>query len=124
MRAKTFVMVAALVALCLAAAQAGEKPTSNLSFVVLKDYNGKPIRNASVILHPVDEDGKQEKGGVQLKTDGDGRTKFDAVPYGKLRVQVIARGFQTHGDDYDIVQPEQEIVIRLKRPQEQHSIYK
>lgn len=124
MRAKSFVMAAALVALCLGIAQAGEKPSSNLSFVVLKDYNGKPIRNASVILHPVNEDGKQEKGGVQLKTDGDGRTKFDAVPYGKLRIQVIARGFQTHGDDYDIAQPQQEIVIRLKRPQEQHSIYK
>jgi 5-hydroxyisourate hydrolase-like protein (transthyretin family) len=116
--------VAALVAVLLAAAFAGEKQHSNLSFVVLKDYNGKPIRNASVVLHPVNEEGKQERGGVQLKTDNEGRTRYDAVPYGKLRIQVIARGFQTHGDDYEINLPQQEIVIKLKRPQEQHSIYK
>jgi len=123
MRSK-LMLVAALAAGLLAAAYAGEKQHSNLSFVVLKDYNGKPIRNASVVLHPVNEEGRQERGGVQLKTDNEGRTRYDAVPYGKLRIQVIARGFQTHGDDYEINQPQQEIVIKLKRPQEQHSIYK
>jgi len=29
-----------------------EGPMSNLKFVVLKDYNGKPVRNAAVVLHP------------------------------------------------------------------------
>jgi hypothetical protein len=38
-------------------------------------------------------------------------------------VQVIAPGFQTFGQDYTINQPEQEVVIRLKRPQGQYSIY-
>lgn len=118
------ILLGLVVALLTTAAHAAEKQYSNLSFVVLKGYNGKPIRNASVVLHPVDEDGRQERGGVQLKTDAEGRTKYDAVPYGKLRIQVIARGFQTHGEDYEITQPQQEIVIKLKRPQEQHSIYK
>jgi hypothetical protein len=40
-----------------------------------------------------------------------------------LRVQVIANGFQTFGQDYTINQPQQELVIRLKRPQGQYSIY-
>jgi hypothetical protein len=38
-------------------------------------------------------------------------------------VQVIAHGFQTFGQDYTINQPQHELVIRLKRPQGQYSIY-
>ena len=96
---------------------------SSLNFVVLKDDTGKPIRNASVILHPVGKHGKQARTGFELKTDPDGKTHFDGVPYGVLRIQVIAPGFQTFGDDYTIGQPSQEITIRLKRPQGQYSIY-
>jgi hypothetical protein len=36
---------------------------------------------------------------------------------------VIANGFQTFGGDYSVNQAEQEITIRLKRPQGQYSIY-
>lgn len=82
------------------------------------------MRNASVVLHPVDEKGKQSNGGMQLKTDSEGKTFFNGVPYGKLRIQVLVRGFQTFGQDYEINQPKHEIVIKLNRPQEQYSIYK
>lgn len=101
---------------------AGEQKSSDLHFLVVKDYNGKPVRNASVVLHPVKE-GKQERGGFQLKTDNDGRTGFDGVPYGTLRVQVLCPGFQTFGEDYDIKEPTTEITIKLKRPSGQYSIY-
>jgi uncharacterized GH25 family protein len=97
--------------------------TSTLNFLVLRDYNGKPVQNASVILHPVDKRGKQGKGGYQLKTDSEGKTSFEGVPYGKLRVQVLAQGFQTYGEDYDVSQPTTAITIKLKRPQGQYSIY-
>jgi hypothetical protein len=96
---------------------------SSLKFVVLKDDNGKPVRNAAVILHPVAEHGKQSRGGFELKTNSEGKTESDGIPYGMLRVQVIAHGFQTFGQDYTINQPQQELVIRLKRPQGQYSIY-
>ncbi len=102
-------------------AMAGEK-SSDLKFLVIRDYNGKPVRNASVILHPVEE-GQQDKGGFQLKTDLEGRTAFEGVPYGTLRIQVLAQGFQTFGQDYDINQPTMEITIKLKRPSGQYSVY-
>src|SRR5512146_1655982 len=100
-----------------------DKKTSNLNFVVVREESGKPVRNASVVLHPVNKEGRQEKGGYELKTDAEGKTQFPAAPYGKLRVQVLVRGFQTYGEDFDINQPEQEIVVKLKRPQSQYSIY-
>jgi len=100
-----------------------EQKTAELKFTVLKDENGKPVRNASVVLHPVNKDGKQGKGGYELKTDPEGQASFSAAPYGKLRVQVLARGYQTFGEDYEVSQPQHEIVIKLKKPQAQYSIY-
>src|ERR1700722_3454032 len=98
-------------------------PVAALSFVVVKDYNGKPVRNAGVVMHSVDKHDKQDRGGLELKTDAEGKASFDGVPYGKLRVQVLAPGFQTFGQDYDINQPAMEITIKLKRPEAQYSIY-
>lgn len=98
-------------------------PTSWLYFSVVKDDNGKPVRNAAVILHPVDPKGKQERGGLELKTDPDGKANLDGIPFGPLRVQVLAHGFQTYGEDFDISKPKTEITIKLKRPQGQFSVY-
>lgn len=100
-----------------------EGPTAILSFLVIKDDNGKPVRNAAVIMHPVNPKGKQERGGMELKTDPDGKTSFDGIPYGMLRVQVLAQGFQTFGEDYDIEKSKVDITIKLRRPQGQFSIY-
>jgi hypothetical protein len=104
-------------------AQDDEGPTSSLRFVVLRDSDGKPVRNAEVVLHPVKRKGKQEKGEMELKTDADGRTSIGGIPYGSLRVQVLAPHFQTFGEDYEINKPEWEITVKLKRPGGQYSIY-
>ena len=96
---------------------------SSVNFLILKDDTGKPIRNAAVVLHPVSGKGKQAKGGIELKTDNEGKTHFDGIPFGTLRVQALAPGFQTFGDDFTISQANQDITIRLKRPQGQYSIY-
>jgi hypothetical protein len=126
---KRFLIVSALVIVLglgmigLAGAQDDDGPMSDLRFVVVRDYNGKPVRNAAVVLHPVNRKGKQARGGLELKTDGEGRTNIDGIPYGSLRVQVLAQGFQTFGEDYKIDKAEMEIVVKLKRPGGQYSIY-
>ena len=106
-----------------ARAQDDEGPMSRLRFVVVRDSDGKPVRNAEVVLHPVKRKGKQAKGEMELKTDAEGRTNIDGVPYGPLRVQVLAPHFQTFGEDYEINQAEMEITVKLKRPGGQYSIY-
>lgn len=103
---------------------AKDEPASDLSVKVLKADNGKPIRNAAVILHDVNEHGKTSAGGMELKTDAEGNASYSGLPYGKILIQVIAPGFQTYGEDYDINEATKEITIKLKRPQEQYSIYK
>ena len=103
--------------------RAEEEPTAAINFLVLKDDNGKPVRNAAVIMHPVNSHGRQQRGGMELKTDSEGKSSFDGVPYGKLRVQVLAQGFQTFGEDYDVNQAKMDLTIKLKRPQGQYSVY-
>ena len=98
-------------------------PVATLRFAVVKADSGKPVRNAPVVMHFVNEKGKQERGGLELKTDAEGKASYEGVPYGKLRVQVLARGFQTFGEDYEVKQPTLDITIRLNRPSGQYSIY-
>ena len=45
-------MLLVCVAALAAAAWAGDKPSAKINFLVVKDYNGKPVRNAAVILMP------------------------------------------------------------------------
>ncbi len=97
--------------------------TGRIEVTVLKDVNGKPIENAAVIFHPME--GEKDKGNMELKTNEDGKTIIDVLPIGaNVRMQVIARGFQTFGDDYKIDKAAMVIEIRMKRPGEQYSIYK
>ena len=124
MNFRRYLGLAAAVCLLTPALVAGDKEAlAIVNFTVVKEYNGKPLRNASVVLHPVGKDGKQKATGAQLKTDANGKTSYPGIPYGKIRVQVIASGFQTFGQDYDINKDTHEIEIKLKRPQEQFSIY-
>jgi hypothetical protein len=111
------------VALPLEAKKKASDPLSTLNFVVVRDENEKPVRNAAVVMHPVDEDGNQTRGGMELKTNPDGKASYEGVPYGKLRIQVLANGFQTYGGDYNVHEPNMEITIKLKRPTKQYSIY-
>jgi hypothetical protein len=106
-----------------AAKEKKREPLSTVSFLVVRDENGKPIRDAAVVLHPVNDKGKQERGGLELKTDPDGKASYDGVPYGKLRIQVLAHGFQTYGQDFDVNDPDLDITIKMKRPAGQYSIY-
>ena len=119
----TLLLALALLGVAAAQKDADDEPTAVLNFLVVKEDNGKPIRSAAVIMHPVNTHGKQSRGGLELKTDAEGKTSFEGIPYGKLRVQILANGFQTFGEDYDVDRAKLSFTIKLKRPQGQYSIY-
>lgn len=116
-------LIVAVIAMPALGKKKHEDPLATLNFLVVRDENGKPVRNAAVVMHPVGDNGKQAKGGLELKTDPAGKASYDGVPYGKLRIQVLAPGFQTYGEDYDVEQASMEITIKLKRPAGQYSVY-
>jgi hypothetical protein len=96
-------------------------PTARISVAVVKDANGKPVENAAVVFHLTGEEGK---GNMEMKTNEEGKAVIDVVPIGDtMRLQVLADGFQTYGEDYKIDTDSKEITVRLKRPQAQYSTY-
>jgi Carboxypeptidase regulatory-like domain len=96
-------------------------PTAHVSIEVIKDTNGKPVENAAVVFHLTGEEGK---GNMEMKTNEDGKAVIDVVPIGDtMRLQIIAEGFQTFGQDYKIDTDSKDITVRLKRPQKQYSTY-
>jgi hypothetical protein len=120
---------AASLAVCMMAlaapAQKKDEPrTATVKVTVVRESNGKPVKNAEIVLHPVGKDGKQKQEGLELKSHEDGKAESGGIPFGTMRVQVIARGFRTFGQDYDIQQPNMEITIKLQKPSDQFSIYK
>ncbi len=117
-------LLAAVLISSIASYAGDQGKMARVEFLVVRSFNGKPVRNASVVLHPVNKDGKASKGGVELKTDPEGKASMDSIPYGKLRVQALAPGLQTYGNDVEVTEPVQQITIKMNRPQEQYSIYK
>ncbi|WP_353067481.1 carboxypeptidase-like regulatory domain-containing protein [Tunturibacter psychrotolerans] len=96
--------------------------TSHIEVTVLKKFNGKPIMNAAVVFNP-SMDGKDE-GNLEVKTDPDGKATIDVIPTGStVRVQVIAPGFATFAEEYQVNDPTKEISIAMVRPKEQISSY-
>jgi len=96
--------------------------TSKVEITVLRASDSKPIENAAVIFH-VDMDG--DKGNMELKTNEDGKSVIDVLPIGSvMRLQIIAKGFQTYGQDYKIDKPDMAFDVKMRRPTEQYSIYK
>src|SRR5215471_8373902 len=96
--------------------------TSKITVQVTKKFNGKPIMNAAVIFNPF-KDGK-DIGNLEVKTDPEGKATIDIIPTGSLvRVQVIANGFATFAEDYQVDESVRDIAIAMLRPQEQVSSY-
>jgi hypothetical protein len=91
---------------------------SRLTIVVTGGEDKKPIDSASVYVRYVEEHkhGKDKKIEMNLKTNLSGVCHVPVIPPGQFLVQVIADGWKTYGEYYDINQTEQTINITLVRP--------
>ena len=122
---RRYAYAALFVSLAMLVGRAEAKsPKAVLNITVVREDNGKPVKNAEVVLHPVDKGGKQKQEGLELKSHDDGKAEINGIPFGKLRIQVIAPGYRTYGADFIVNQPAMEITIKLQKPADQFSIYK
>ncbi|MBI1738639.1 MAG: hypothetical protein HYR58_05270 [Acidobacteria bacterium] len=106
-------------------AQSGDKPakekpegTTKLRIEVTAGNEGSPVEGASVYVRFTEERkfGKDKKVEQNWKTNKEGVVKVPDVPRGKVLIQVIAQGWKTFGQWYDLDQDEQTIKIRLQKP--------
>lgn len=79
----------------------------------------KPIPEASVYVRFNESGGflhHDKLAELDLKTNQDGTAKVPAIPQGRIMIQVIAKGWHTFGQWYDIAQEAQLIEIKLEPP--------
>jgi hypothetical protein len=115
-----------VVALCLAALPLlGDTPMTRLRVEVLT-HGGRPVDRASVIVDFVEgrsiaKLGKKVMKHWEVRTNQEGVARVPALPQGNIRVQVIAKGYQTFGDTFEVNEDEKTITVKLNPPQPQHS---
>jgi hypothetical protein len=79
----------------------------------------KPVANASVYVRFNTSGGflRHDKlAEMNFKTNQDGSVKVPEIPQGKVLIQVIATGWHTYGEWYDIDKDEDTITIKLAPP--------
>jgi 5-hydroxyisourate hydrolase-like protein (transthyretin family) len=89
---------------------------------------GRPIEHADVVVkfvsgHSAILLGKAIRTSWEMRTNQEGIAKVPEVPQGKILIQVIATGYQTFGQTYEVNQLEKTIDIKLNSPQEQYSAH-
>ena len=105
-----------------------DPPMTKIRVEVRKALNDKPVDRASVVVRFVEgrsvvKLGKKIMTSYQMRTNQDGVASMPAIPQGKIQIQVIAKGFQTFGQIFDIGEEEKTVEVKLKDPQPQFSVH-
>lgn len=96
--------------------------------ISVKNDSGKPVDRAGVIVRFVQgrnyiKLGKKIRTTYELRTNQEGEASIPEIPQGTIRVQVIAKGYQTFGKDFEVTEPEKTLEIKLNPPQPQYSAH-
>lgn len=97
-------------------------PMAQMVVTVVRASDGKPLQHAAVIFHATSQ-GK-DQGNLELKTNEQGQADMKLIPVGShVLVQVIAPGYKTFGQAYELPEAQKSITIKMLRPGQQYSIY-
>jgi uncharacterized GH25 family protein len=96
--------------------------------VLVKSPSGKPVDRASVVVrfvegHSVVKLGKAVRTTFEMRTNQEGEVKIPSIPQGKIRIQVIAKGYQTFGQIFNVTEDEKTVEVALNPPQQQYSAH-
>ena len=101
---------------------------TTLSIEVKSAESGKPVERASIVVRFVSGRDKLKlnrkiRTSWETRTNEGGVAKLPPIPQGKILVQVIAKGFQTFGETYDVAEEEKIIEIKVNPPQPQYTAH-
>ena len=104
-----------------------EDSTTKLT-VHVQSLAEKPVDRAAVIVNFVEgrsvvKLGKKNITRWELRTNQEGVARIPTIPQGKVRIQIIAKGYQTFGQIFEVNQEQQDIAIKLNPPQQQYSAH-
>jgi hypothetical protein len=99
---------------------------TRLILQVLTDENKKPVASAHVVVRFISGKKlfiKDKRTTWEAQTNRRGEIMLDDIPKGHVKVQVIAKGYQTFGNEFELTKPEETLTILLKPPAKQVSAY-
>jgi hypothetical protein len=105
----------------------GPLPAADLTKlkIVVTAESGRPIERADVIVRfggrSIAKFGKTVRTTWEMRSTQEGVADIPEMPKGKIRVQVIAKGYQTFGQTFDVAEDERTIQVKLNLPQPQYS---
>jgi hypothetical protein len=96
--------------------------------ISVKSKSGKPVEYASVIVKFVKgrsavKLGKKIRKEWELRTNQEGLAKIPPIPQGTILVQIIAKNYQTFGQNFEVDEEQKTLEITLNPPQPQYSVY-
>jgi len=96
--------------------------------IEVKNNAGKPVPQASVIVrfvkgHSVIKLGKSIRTEWELHTNEEGRAKIPPIPQGTIMIQIIAKNYQTFGQNFEVSDEQKTIEIKLNTLQSQYSAH-
>ena len=122
-----FVSVPLLAALCLAVPAAFAEGLSTKLRIEVRSMTDKPVERAAVVVkfdtRSVAKLGKKVRTNWELKTNQEGVATIPALPQGMVLIQVIAKGYQTFGQRFEVKEAEKTIEVKLNDPQPQFSAH-
>jgi hypothetical protein len=96
--------------------------------VLVTTPGGKPIDHADVVVkfvkgHSLILLGKAIRTSWEMRTNQEGIAKVPEIPQGTILIQVIATGYQTFGQTFEVNELQKTIEVKLNSPQEQYSAH-
>jgi len=115
-----------IVLVCALGLQAA--PPMTALTIEVKTLSGSPVERAGVVVQFVKgrdklKLGKKIRKTWEMRTNQAGVAKIPPIPQGQIRIQVIAKGYQTFGQVFDVDEPEKTLEIKLNPPQSQYSAH-
>ena len=126
MRQSAFIVTGVLLVANLVAAQdKNNDESARLTLQVVAGEDKQPVVDAHVVVRFAEERmlRRDKTTSWETKTNRKGVAVLAGIPLGAIKVQVIAKGYQTYGDEHELSQPEEELTIQLEPPQGQVSAY-
>lgn len=98
-----------------------DAPAAIASWLLVEVVGGKdkvPVTEASVYIKftEVRKIGRDKKIEFDLKTNQEGVARAPDVPQGKVLIQIVAQGWKSFGQYYEVDQDQQTIQVALERP--------
>ena len=119
------IIVAALLLVATPLAGQQEEESSRLTLQVLNGTSKQPVADAHVVVRFTETRllRRDKRVSWEAKTNRKGVVVLQDLPRGAVKVQILAKGFQTYGDQHELSKPEEEFTILLEPPQGQVSAY-